>query len=129
MLTRIASATPFLVILPEPFLDDQPREKDARDIALRRVYGVARELMRGVDREEHLKRMQTQPDSRPSPALAPIITDLKVQLAVIETAYLAALQRIAQNSYLVGMAYGLAIATVMLTAFAIVTGVIGFTAG
>jgi ATP/maltotriose-dependent transcriptional regulator MalT len=41
--------------------DDQPLEKDARDIALRRVYGVARELMSGVDREVHLK---LEPETR-----------------------------------------------------------------
>jgi hypothetical protein len=107
------------------------REKDARDIALRRVYGVARELMSGIDREEHLKQIQAspayQPDSRPSPALALVIKDLRSQLATIEASYLSALQRIAQNDYLAGMGVGMAIQAVLLIVFAIVTAIVGFT--
>ena len=114
---------------------EEVREKDARDIGLRRLYAVARELIETVDSEEQLSWSEAPEDEappndrRPSLAYVQSVRALRDRLAKLEAVYLAAVQRVAQHEYLTGVFWGFLLLLLLLAGFAVATGVIGFTAG
>jgi hypothetical protein len=135
--------------LPEP----DPRQADARGIAVRRLYGIAGELTESVDSEEQhwleaLSAEQTRranvPDGQPTSRYAPSqepgdnrpqarfvrgLASLRARLAQVETVYLAAVQRVAQQAYLAGMLWGFVCLLLVLIGLAVLTAIIGFDTG
>jgi hypothetical protein len=135
--------------LPEP----DPRQADARDIAVRRLYGIAGELTESVDSEEQhwlgaltaeQSRRANAPDGQPVSGYAPSqepgdnrpqarfvrgLASLRARLAQVEVVYLAAVQRVAQQAYLAGMLWGFLCLLVVLVGLAVLTAIIGFDTG
>jgi hypothetical protein len=95
------------------FLPASGRAVVGRDIALRRLYGIARELIENVDAEQQRvvaqspeARFQAQ---RPSERFARQVHSLRARLIKVESVYVGSVQRLAQREYVAGMFKGLAI--------------------
>lgn len=153
------------------------RDVEARDIALRRLYGITRELIESIDGEEQrayaalgaawldsaaksdiyqtdvpdarqivpgdfsgqswaqfVKWVKDQEmtvpykDQRPSARFVNVVKSLQQRLASDEAVYLAAVQRLAQRTYLSGMFLGAVGLLIPVSILAVATGVIGFSA-
>jgi hypothetical protein len=148
--------------LPDP----DPRQADARGIAVRRLYGIAGELTESVDSEEQywldaltadwsleagkgpLRTVrgyapslelsdqweiyaywEQHRENRPQMRFVRSLASLRARLTQVETFYLAAVQRVAQQAYLAGMMWGFLCLLVLLIGLAVTTAAIGFDRG
>ncbi len=105
-----------------------PREKDARDIALRRLYEIARDLLAAIDTEDQVQAAGNG-NQRTSAQFEQSIDSLRERLNETQANYLAALQRLAQRTYISAVFVGFLGMVVLVGLFAVATLVWHFTDG
>jgi hypothetical protein len=107
---------------------DLPREKDARDIALRRLYEITRDLIAAIDLEEQ-EQEAAGGNQRTSVRHEQSILALRSRLNETERNYLAGLQRLWQHTYIAGVFTAFLAMVVLVGLFAVATVVWHFTDG